>query len=364
MKELIDKIEELETRIKDLESKIDLDDKRQEIENLASEMNQPGFWDDQQRAAWISQKVSNLNEELSDWLTLGGEVSDLLKLANEDDEDQSVNLNQEINDKYYQLRRRLEKLELTTFLNEKYDQENAIMSIYAGAGGVDAQDWAEMLQRMYLRYFEKRGWQVKIIDISKGTETGIKSTSLEIRGDYAYGYLKSESGVHRLVRLSPFDADHARHTSFAMVEIIPEIESSEEFEIKDEDLRIDTFRSSGHGGQSVNTTDSAVRVTHLPTGLTASCQNERSQHQNREMALKYLKGKLARYNETKIEAERQRLRGEFTEAAWGNQIRSYVLHPYKMVKDHRTEYEESDPDKVINGEVDGFIEEYLKAQVK
>lgn len=366
MKEIVDKIKDLRSKIEDLRSKINLKDKEDEIKNLESEMNQEGFWDDQNRAKWISQKVADLKEEIEIWNNLEKEVQSLLEIAQEDDKDQSVNLNREVESQLSQLSQKFEKLELLTILNDKYDQNNAILSIYSGAGGVDAQDWAEMLLRMYLRFFEKRGWKAVIIDESKGAEAGLKSVTLEVKGNYAHGYLRAESGVHRLVRLSPFDADHARHTSFAMVEVVPEIDpsTSSGLEINEEELKIDTFRSSGHGGQSVNTTDSAVRITHLPTGIKAVCQNERSQHQNKEMALKYLKGKLVKYNETKLNEERQRLRGEFTEAAWGNQIRSYVLHPYKMVKDHRTDYEESEPDKVLDGGLDNFIEVYLRSQIK
>ena len=364
MKEIADKIEELRLKIKDLKAKVDLESKQSEIKSLEGEMNQPGFWNDQGRAKWISQTVADLKEEVGNWQNLEEEVAILLALAREDESDESVNLESETKERYYDLNRQFIKLELATVLSGKYDSYNAVLSIYAGAGGDDAQDWAAMLLRMYLRFLEKKNWQAAILDQSKGGEAGIKSVTLEVKGRNAYGLLKSESGVHRLVRLSPFDADRARHTSFAMVEVVPEIEQSEGMGIKDEELRIDTFRSSGHGGQSVNTTDSAVRITHLPTGITATCQNERSQHQNKETALKHLKGKLAKYNDAQAEEERQRLRGEFTEAAWGNQIRSYVLHPYKMVKDHRTEYEESEPDKVLDGGLEAFIEEYLKSQVK
>jgi peptide chain release factor 2 len=374
MKELVDKIEDLRIKTQDLKSKVDLQSKEAEIKSLELEMNEPGFWNDQQKAAWLSKKAADLKDEIEKWQILEKEVSDLLNLAKDlsaealakagDDQDQSVNLNQEIESQYWQLNKKFSNLELFTVLSGKYDQDNAVITIYAGAGGVEAQDWAEMLLRMYLRYFEKRKWQANIIDQSRGTEAGIKSATIEVKGTYAYGYLKAEAGVHRLVRLSPFDADHARHTSFAMVEIIPEIEPEEGFQIKDDELKIDVFRASGHGGQSVNTTDSAVRLTHLPTGLKVSCQNERSQHQNKETALKYLKGKVIKYQEAKAEEERQQLRGELTAAAWGNQIRSYVLHPYKMVKDHRTDYQETDPDKVLNGEIDGFIEAYLRALIK
>jgi len=374
MKELIDTIENLKSRVEDLKSKINFQSKTDEIKNLEAEMNQESFWANQEKATWISKKVADLKEEIKVWQNMEKEAVDLLELAKEDDQDQFVNLNEDIERQLTSLVKKFEKLELATVLNGKYDANSVILSIYAGAGGVDAQDWAEMLLRMYLRFFEKRGWKAVIINESKGTEAGLKSVSLEIsarggpafggKGNYVYGYLKAESGVHRLVRLSPFDGDHARHTSFAMVEVIPEIEQESEIDFKDDDLKIDVFRASGHGGQSVNTTDSAVRITHLPTGIKVTCQNERSQHQNKETALKFLKGKLVKYNETKLDEERQRLRGEFTEAAWGNQIRSYVLHPYKMVKDHRTDYEESEPDKVLDGGLDGYIESYLRSQIE
>lgn len=360
MKELIDKIEDLKSKTQDLKSKVDLQSKETEIKNLETEMNAPDFWKNQEKATTITKKLSELKEEILSWQNLEKENTELLSLAEESEKDQTLNLEKEITDKYYELSRRFDKLELATFLFGKYDQNNAVLTIYAGAGGTEAQDWAEMLERMYLRFCEKKKWKTNIIDLSRGTEAGIKSVTIEVNGNYAYGYLKAEAGVHRLVRLSPFDADHARHTSFAMLEVIPEIEASTEYNLKDEDLKIETSTSSGHGGQSVNTTYSAIRITHIPTGLKVSCQNERSQHQNKETALKILKGKLAKYNEAKQEEERQQLRGELTAASWGNQIRSYVLHPYKMVKDLRTNYEVSDPDKVLDGGIDEFIEEYLK----
>jgi peptide chain release factor 2 len=359
MKELVEQIKDLKLKIDDLKKKVNFQSKDSEIKSLESEMNEPDFWQDQKRATWISKKVADLKGEIFAWGKLNQETADLLALAEEDDDDQSVNLNKEIEDKYHELKRTFNLMEIQTILNDKYDANSAILSIYAGAGGDDAQDWAEMLLRMYLRYVEDKGWRAEIIDQSKGTAAGLKSVTLEIKGNYAYGFLKAEAGVHRLVRLSPFDADHARHTSFAMLEIIPEIEQETEIKIKDDDLKIDVFRASGHGGQSVNTTDSAVRITHLPTGLKVICQNERSQLQNKETALKFLKGKLMKYYEAKLEDERLALRGQFTEASWGNQIRSYVLHPYKMVKDHRTGYEESDPQKVLDGGLEDFIQVYL-----
>ena len=363
MQEFIEQIEDLAFRIVALKKTVDLESRQGEFKSLSGEMNEPDFWQDQARAKNISQRVAELNEEIDAWRKIEKESVDLAALAKEDEADRNADLTQELKNQYYVLEKRFRQLEIATLLNGKYDASNAVITIYAGAGGTEAQDWAAMLLRMYLKFCEKRRWETNIIDQSAGTEAGLKSVSFEVKGRYVYGYLKVESGVHRLVRLSPFDADHARHTSFAMVEVVPELESKE-MEIKDEDLKIETNTSTGHGGQSVNTTYSAIRLTHIPTGLKVSCQNERSQHQNKETALNYLKGKLAKYNEAAADEERMRLRGELTEAAWGNQIRSYVLHPYKMVKDHRTDYEEHEPDKVLDGGLDEFIEQYLRSKVK
>ncbi len=245
-------------------------------------------------------------------------------------------------------------------MNGPYDQHFAIVTIYSGAGGVDAQDWAAMLERMYIRFADRHEWPVMILHRTVGQEAGIKNVTLRIAGVFAYGYLRAEAGVHRLVRLSPYDADQARHTSFAMVEVLPELEKPATIEVNKDDVRVDVFRSSGHGGQSVNTTDSAVRLTHIATGLSVVCQNERSQLQNKEQAWRILLGKLEKYYHAQREEERQQLRGEFTENSWGSQIRSYVLHPYKMVKDHRTRHEVRNPDNILDGDLDAFIEAELK----
>lgn len=250
--------------------------------------------------------------------------------------------------------------EFEALLSGSYDARNALLAIHAGTGGTDAMDWAEMLLRMYVRFCEQQGWKVIMMDTQYGQEAGIKSALFEVRGAHAYGYLKAESGVHRLVRISPFDAEKMRHTSFALVEVLPELGETAEIEVKPEDLRIDVFRASGKGGQGVNTTDSAVRITHLPTGIVVSCQNERSQSQNKEMALRYLKSKLHNRVLQERTEERQQLRGEYHEAAWGNQIRSYVLNPYRMVKDHRTGTETQDVQRVLDGDLMMFIESMLR----
>jgi peptide chain release factor 2 len=263
-----------------------------------------------------------------------------------------------------ELQAQFNQLEFLLLLSSEYDQENCLLAIHAGTGGTDAMDWAGMLERMILRYAEKKNFKVNILDRSPGAEAGIKSVVMEIDGRYAYGWLKSQAGVHRLVRISPFDAEKMRHTSFALMEVLPVLAEVAELELKDDELEIETFKSSGHGGQSVNTTDSAVRIKHKPTGLTVACQNERSQLQNKERALKILKSNLHQYNQTQLEEERQRLRGEYNEAAWGNQICSYVLQPYRLVKDHRTGYETQETDRVLDGDLDGSTETYLKWKLK
>ncbi|MBU4482147.1 peptide chain release factor 2, partial [Patescibacteria group bacterium] len=313
---------------------------------LEEQMSQPRFWDNQENAKKISQQSADLRQEIQEFEDLNNEINNLPE--------------NNIEDKLEIINKKIEKLEFKTMLSNKYDVNNAILSIHAGTGGTDAQDWAEMLERMILRFCEAKKYKVNILDRQVGNEAGIKSVIFEIIGKWAYGYLQSEAGVHRLVRISPFDAEKMRHTSFALIEVLPELETLEEVELKDDDLEIDTFKSSGHGGQSVNTTDSAVRIKHKPTGLTATCQNERSQLQNKQTALKILASKLQQYNLAEQEEEKKKLRGEFSEAVWGNQIRSYVLHPYKLVKDHRTNFETQDAEKVLNGELDEFMESYLK----
>jgi peptide chain release factor 2 len=308
----------------------------------------------------VSQRASALRVELDDWDTLETETKDLQDLTALAESEKDASLTDEAKAKLATLTARFEKLEFFVLFSGKYDQSNALVAIHAGTGGTEAQDWAAMLLRMYLRYAERRGFSARIVDESKGAEAGVKSVTVSVEGSYAYGYLKSEHGVHRLVRISPFDAEKMRHTSFALVEVLPEIPEDETFKIDPKDIRIDTYLSSGHGGQSVQTTYSAVRIVHIPTGTTVTCQNERSQAQNKETAMKILRARLVALRETERQAERQEIRGEYHEAEWGNQIRSYVIHPYKLVKDHRTKFESSDTVGILDGQLEPFVESFLK----
>lgn len=302
--------------------------------------------------------LSALRDEVEDWQGLRQRVADAFELAKLRDEELRPDLEREVN----ALEAILKQRELDALLSGPYDRGNAILAIHAGAGGTDSQDWAEMLARMYLRWAENRGYQTEVLDLSPGEEAGIKSMTVAVNGKYAYGYLRPEKGVHRLVRLSPFDAAHRRHTSFALVEVLPQVEEKDTIEINPDDLKIDTFRSAGAGGQNVQKNDTAVRITHLPTGIVVTCQNERSQTQNRENAMRVLRARLLELQQQELEKKKAELRGEYQKAEWGNQIRSYVLHPYQLVKDHRTDYEVGNTQAVLNGEIDGFIEAYLRKQ--
>ena len=307
------------------------------------------------------RKIAGLQNEIEIWAAISGKTRDLLDLANTGDKSFRDELLQEIG----KLKQQLDNLELTTLLSGPYDSGNALLSINAGAGGTDAQDWAAMLMRMYLRWAEQNNYSSEIITKSDGEEAGIKSITIHIEGSYAYGYLRAEKGVHRLVRLSPFDAAHRRHTSFVQVEVLPEVTAEDpSITINPDDLMIDIYKSSGAGGQNVQKNATAVRITHRPTGIVVSCQNERSQLQNKENALKVLRGRL--YEIKLVEQEKQisKLRGEYQKAEWGNQIRSYILHPYQKVKDHRTEYETGNIDAVLDGDINAFIETYLQKKDK
>ncbi len=304
------------------------------------------------------QELEGLRSDIKKLSELETEVDNLKEMADLAADDTGIK--REIEEKNRKIEKDIENIEFETLFRGEYDQNNVILSIHSGTGGTDAQDWAEMLLKMFLRFAERKNWKAKLISESRGQEAGIKSATIEVIGKLAYGYLKTEAGVHRLVRLSPFNAKNLRQTSFALVEVLPEIDKMEEVEIDPSELRIDTFRSSGAGGQSVNKTDSAVRITHIPSGIVISSQNERSQLQNKEQAMKILKAKLhQKYLENK-EKETKDLKGEHTEVQWGSQIRSYVLHPYKLVKDHRTKFESKNPEEVLDGNLDGFIEAYLE----
>jgi len=297
------------------------------------------------------------------WRELEKKAADLREMIVLAIGEEDYSLQEEIQLELKKLNSRFEQLESQQLFTGDYDSRNVMLALHAGAGGTESQDWANMLLRMYLRWAERHDYKAEVLDVSPGEEAGIKSAIVEIKGDYVYGYLKGEHGVHRLVRLSPFDASHARHTSFVLAEVLPEAEETADVKIDPEDLRIDTFRSSGPGGQHMQKTSSAVRITHLPTGLVAICQGQRSQHQNKEAALKILYSRLLELDRKKKGEERAKLKGERIEAGWGNQIRSYVLHPYKMVKDHRTNYEVHDAEAVLDGELDGFIIDYLRSKV-
>jgi len=328
---------------------------------LEKQSAQPGFWLDQTKAQNNMRLLSEQKRVVERWRELEkkvAEIAELIPLALED-----TQLKVEIQSGIEEAASRLDELEVEMAFTSKYDARNAILAIHAGAGGTESQDWAEMLLRMYLRWAERHGYEAEILDISPGEEAGIKSGVIKVKGSYVCGYLKSEHGVHRLVRLSPFDADHARHTSFVLVEVMPEAEGDIDVKIEPDDLKVDVFRSSGPGGQHMQKTSSAVRLTHLPTGLVVTCQSERSQHQNKEIALKILQARLLKLELAKRAEERVRLKGKRISAGWGNQIRSYVLHPYKMVKDHRTRYQTSDANAVLDGELEGFITAYLRSNI-
>jgi peptide chain release factor 2 len=341
----------------------DLDRLREEIEGLEQAMAAPGFWEDGARAKEVSQHLERQRTLLRDYQEIEEELEELeilRELAEEEGDDQELRA---LEARATELSKRIREFELRVFLSGEYDRNNCYLTINAGAGGTDAQDWAEMLLRMYLRFIERRGFRGQLLEVSPGEEAGIKSATVDVKGDYAYGYLKGERGVHRLVRISPFDAAHRRHTSFASVNVTPQVEDVE-LELDEDDLRIETYRASSAGGQHVNVTDSAVRITHIPTGITVQCQNERSQHQNKETALKILKARLHELARRRQEEELRQLQGELKKIEWGSQIRSYVLHPYRLVKDHRTGVETGNVEAILDGEIDDLIEAYLKSEVE
>ncbi len=323
----------------------------------------PSFWSSPKEAQREMRHLSSLKTEVAEWTGLDGQsgvIDELLALAIEEDDD---SLLESLAEEVAKTTATLADLEFKLVLSGRYDRRNGIVALHAGAGGVESQDWVRMLMRMYLRWAEREGHSAEVLDVSAGEDAGVKSAVLQVSGPYAYGHLKAERGVHRLVRLSPFDADHARHTSFALVEVLPEAEEGVDVTVGPDDIRIDVFRAGGAGGQSVQKNSTAVRIIHLETGITVSCQNERSQYQNKEIAMRILLARLVE-REMKLRAqEMAKLKGEHISAEWGNQIRSYVLHPYKMVKDHRTGHETSDADSVLEGDIDDFVEAYLRSTV-
>ncbi|GAC1311755.1 MAG: peptide chain release factor 2 [Ktedonobacteraceae bacterium] len=319
------------------------------------------FWSDNRKAQAQMQQLNALREEVSTWEQIEAQLNDLLGLAQWLEEEPDEEMLAEVAQSVATIEQEVEKLQFALMLSGEHDERDAILSIHAGSGGVDAQDWAEMLLRMYLRWAEQHKFRTEIYDYSEGDEAGVKSVTVEITGRYAYGYLRSEIGTHRLIRLSPFDAAHRRHTSFAKVEVMPDIEDAIEIIIRPEDIEVDTYRSTGAGGQHVNKTDSAVRMRHIPSGIVVTCQNERSQIQNREVAMKLLKARLFEREQKKREEEAARLKGEHVQADFGTQIRSVTIHPYNIVKDHRTNYESSDTEGYLAGDVDPFIYAYLQA---
>lgn len=353
-------IPELEASLREASESLKPDEMRKKLAELEAKTVEAGFWDDQEKAQRIMKEKKSIEDRLAELDGLATKLEDIqvmIEMAEEADDEATA---QEAKSEKEQLEKDLENLKLKTLLNDKYDENNAIISIHAGSGGTEAMDWAEMLLRMYLRWCEKRGFRTKIMDMNDDTEAGIKSATVFVEGDYAYGYLKNEKGVHRLVRISPFDSSGRRHTSFASLDVTPEIDYDTTVEINPEDLRIDTYRSSGAGGQHVNMTDSAVRITHLPTHIVVTCQNERSQIQNREFAMKMLMSKLIELKEQEEKESLNELKGDYNQITWGSQIRSYVFQPYTMVKDHRTNAEVGNVQAVMDGDLDYFINEKLK----
>lgn len=354
MEPLDQKVKTLKNDLDQASKKIRLHQKQSELDEYNEQIANPDFWKDAKEAAEVSKKQSALKQEIDPWLELIKEVDDLHELLALKDDSLLTDISAQVE----KCQKIFDELKGQLRYSGPFDARAAIFSIYAGAGGTDAQDWAEMLLRMYLRWCEANNYKTKIVDQSSGDEAGIKSATVEIDGPLAYGKLKNEQGVHRLVRLSPFNSDNLRQTSFAKVDVLPKIDKPEDIDIDDKDLKIDVYRAGGHGGQSVNTTDSAVRITHIPTGVVASIQNERSQLQNKEMAMTILRSRLIQLQLEQHAEKVSELKGPNEQAAWGNQIRNYVLHPYKMVKDLRTNVETSDTDGVLNGNINNFIDSF------
>ena len=352
---------DLEPELRDLADALGLEKTKEEIEKLEQQAAAPGFWDDLENTQKVLQRTSALKNKVENYNRLQGQFDDVMALAEMGDEAEDLSILPEAQEELEKFKESLEAMRLTTLLTGEYDSKNAILTFHAGAGGTEAQDWAEMLYRMYNRWGERHGFQVKTLDFLDGEEAGLKSATVLVEGENAYGFLKSEAGVHRRVRVSPFDASGRRHTSFASLEVMPEIDDTIEVEIDPADIKMDVYRASGAGGQKVNKTSSAVRLTHIPTGIVVACQVERSQYQNRDVAMRMLKSKLIEIKEREHLEKISDIKGEQKEIAWGSQIRSYVFMPYTLVKDHRTGYETGNINAVMDGDLDGFINAYLKA---
>ncbi|MBN1878275.1 MAG: peptide chain release factor 2 [Anaerolineae bacterium] len=359
MSDLSNRLESLATRVEAIWRRLDLPGKIRELETLEQQAAVPDLWNDPDYAREVMQRIASIQEDVAYWNTFTQNIQDAQELEALEDDDLFPELEAETS----RLEQNLARSEFLLMLSGRYDRGNAILAIHSGAGGTDAQDWAEMLLRMFLRWAERRKFKTEILDSLDGDAAGIKSVTVGVSGDFAYGYLKSERGVHRLVRLSPFDAAHRRHTSFVLVEVWPDIGNEIRVEINPDDLEIDVYRASSAGGQHVQKNSTAIRMRHLPSGIVVSCQNERSQAQNRETALRILKARLIQLEEEKQRQQLDILKGEHIDAGWGNQIRSYVLHPYQMVKDHRTDFETGNVQAILDGDLDEFIEAYLRSTV-
>ncbi|RKY60699.1 MAG: peptide chain release factor 2 [Candidatus Neomarinimicrobiota bacterium] len=359
LSELQTEISDIQPRLNELRRIFDVDNKQRQLKELQQKSTSNDFWDNRENAQNILQKISLLESSINNYKAISklykdaAELVELLTIENDE------SLLPELTTMVTELKRKLDKMELQAMLSDEDDPKNAIMTIHPGAGGTESQDWAEMLMRMYLRWIERSGMESKIINLISGDEAGIKDVSIEVKGLYAYGYLKAEAGIHRLVRISPFDANHRRHTSFASVFVYPEIDENIEVDINPDDLRIDTYRASGAGGQHVNKTDSAIRITHIPTGIVVQCQNERSQFKNKASAMKILRARLYQLKKEELEKEKSEIEKNKKDISWGNQIRSYVFQPYTMVKDHRTKHEETNIQAVMDGDIDEFLRQYL-----
>ncbi|ENK0557924.1 peptide chain release factor 2 [Clostridium botulinum] len=359
IQEIINNSYELKNTIKEIGESLDIEKLKNSISELQNKMQNPNFWNDIKEAQKITSEEKYLKDKLSKYNHLKNTIEDIIGLSqmlSEEDDD----MGKEILSEYKNIKEEIDRFKIETLLSGEYDRNNAIMTLHSGVGGTDAQDWTDMLFRMYTRWAEKEGFTVKIMDLLEAEDAGIKSVTLKITGEFVYGYLKGEKGIHRLVRISPFNANGKRQTSFASIEVLPELTDDQEIEIKSEDLKIDTYRAGGAGGQHVNKTESAVRITHIPTGIIVQCQNERSQHTNKETAMKVLKSRLVELKERSHKEKIEDLTGELKDMGWGSQIRSYVFHPYNLVKDHRTGAETSNVDAVMNGDINIFITEYLK----